>query len=205
MFGQTWHRNLIASLLLTFVLVLMISGTTVVGLRKGMKRGQESWDSFELVVGEDFVRRSKRDFPDLEIRRHEVTRIKENATGLYVETKLRDRAIGIPRALIDYRDARELSCWIPLVHAEPLGWPSITLLLVIPVIGFVLFALLLLSTNSWVVIATGSLLLIWLSVSIWVIRRSVQTSAHMKRLTLFTVIPLLAVIARLIQAIQRLR
>jgi hypothetical protein len=125
MFGQTWHRNSIASLLSTVIFVLIIFGATALGLRKGMKRGQESWDSFELVVGEDFVLRRKKDFPDLEIQRHEVTRIRESANGLSVETKLRDRAIGIPRALTDYEAARERLCrWMPLVHVQPLGWTA---------------------------------------------------------------------------------
>jgi hypothetical protein len=72
-----------------------------------------------------------------------------------------------------------------------------------PVITVILFAVLLMSTNDWVVVATGVPLLIGLSVSIWLIPRSVQTSAHMKRVSLLTVLPLLAVIAKLIQAIQR--
>jgi hypothetical protein len=207
MFGQTWHRNSTASLLPTVIFLLIIFGATALGLWKGMKRGQESWDSFELVVGEDVVLRRKKDFPDLEIQRHEVTRIRESTHGLSMATKLRDRAIGIPRALTDYEDARErLGRWMPLVQVQPLGWTApIRWIWVIPVIAVILFALFLMSTNSWVVIAAGVLLLIWLSVAIWHIRRSVQTSAHMKRLSLLTVLPLLAVIAKLIQAIQRLR
>jgi hypothetical protein len=207
MFGQTWHQNSIASLLPTIVFVLLFSGALVAGFRKGIKRNQESWDSFELVVGEDFVITRKKDFPELEIQRHEVTRIRESATGLYVETKFKDRTIGIARALTDYEDARErLSRWMPLVREPPRGWTAPTRWMwTSPVITIFLFALVLMSTNNWVVVAAGVPLLIGLSVGIWVIRRSVQTSAHTKRVSLLTVLPLLAIIARLIQAIQRLR
>lgn len=207
MFGQTWHRDSIASLLPTIVLVLIVCGALAGGSRKGMKRNQESWDSFELVVGEDFVIRRQKDFPDLEIQQHEVTRVRETITGLYVETELRDRRIGIPSALIDYEDARErLSRWMPLVQVPSRWWAIPTRWMWMPpVITMSLFALCLLSTNNWVVVAAAVPLLIGLSGSIWLLRRSVQASTHMKRLSLLTVLPLLAIIARLIQAIQRLR
>lgn len=203
MFGQTWHRDSLPAV----VGVLIVFGALALGLRKGIKRNQESWDSFELVAGEDFVLRRKRDFPDLEIQRHEVIRIRESAYGLYVETKLKDRAIGIPRALTDYEDARErLSRWMPLAHVPPHGWTALTRWMWMPpVITMILFALFFMTATNWVIFATGVPLLIGLSVSIWLIRRSVQTSAHMKRLSLLTVLPLLAIIAKLIQAIQRLR
>jgi hypothetical protein len=207
MFGQTWNPNSIASLSPAVVFVLLVFGALALGLRKGIRRFQESWDSFELVVGEDFVIRRKKDFPELEIQRHEVTRIRESVSDLYVETKLKDRAIGIPRAMCDYEDARErLSRWMPVADVPPRGWAAPTRWMWMPgVITTALTALVLLSTNYWVVVAAGVPLFIGLSLSIWFIRRSVQTSAHMKRVSLLTLLPLLAVIARLIQAVQRLR
>lgn len=207
MFGQTWQWGSIRSLLPSFLCFLIISGALASGLRKGLKRNQESWNSFELVVGEDFVIRKIKDFPELEIQRHEVTAIKETPTGLYVKTKLSDRTIGIARALVDYDDAKErLSSWMPLMHEHPRGWTAATRWVwVFPLITILLFALCFLSTNSWVVVGTGVPLLIGLSVSIWLTRRSVQTSAHMKRISLLTALPLVAIIAKLIQAIQKLR
>lgn len=157
MFGQTWHRDSIASLLPTIVFVLVIFGALASGLRKGLKRNQESWDSFELLVGEDFVIRRKKDFPGLEIQRHEVTRVRETATGFYVETKMKDRTIAIARALTDYEDAKErLSRWMPLVQEPPHGWTAPTRWIwMSPVITLTLFALCLMSTNNWVVVASG--------------------------------------------------
>ena len=205
--GQTWERDSITSLLPAFLFVLLGLGALAVGLRKGIKRNQESWASFELVVGEDSVIRRIKDFPELEIQRHEVTRIRETAAGLCVETKLKDRTIGIARALIDYEDARErLSPWMPPVNEPPQGWTTpIRWMWVYPLITLILFAVFYMTTSSWLIVATGVPLLIGLSVAIWLIRRSVQVSAQMKRLSLLTVLPLLAIIAKLIQAIQKLR
>ena len=136
-----------------------------------------------------------------------MTAIKETETGLFVKTKLRDRTIGINRALVDYEDAKEkLNHWIPLVPEPSHGWASSTRWMwMFPIVTMLLFALCLMSTNDWVVVATGVPLFVGLSVSIWLIRRSVQTSAHMKRLSLVTALPLLAIIAKVVQAIQRLK
>lgn len=205
--GQTWERDSITSLLPAFLFVLLGLGGLAVGLRKGIKRNQESWASFELVVGEDSVIRRIKDFPELEIQRHEVTRIRETAAGLCVETKLKDRTIAIARALIDYEDARErLSRWMPPVNEPPQGWTApIRWMWVYPLITLILFAVFYMTTSSWLIVATGVPLLIGLCVAIWFIRRSVQVSAQMKRLSLLTVLALLAIIAKLIQAIQKLR
>jgi hypothetical protein len=207
MFGPT-HHNLIASLVAAVVFLLISFAAIASGLRKGFQRNQESWDSFELVIGEDFVIRRKKDFPDLEIQRDEVARIRESATGLSVETKFKGRTIGIARELTDYEDAKErLSRWKPLVHEPPRGWAAPTRWIwIFPVITLALFAVCFMSKNSWIVITTGMPLLIGLSVSIWLIRRSVQLSAHTKRVSLLlSVLPLLIIIAKVIQAIQSLR
>lgn len=205
--GQTWERDSITSLLPAFLFVLFVFGALAVGLRKGIKRNQESWDSFELVVGDDSVIRRIKDFPELEIQRHEVTRIRETAAGLCLETKLKDRTIGIARALVDYEDARgRLSRWMPPVNEPQQGWTApIRWMWVYPVITLILFAVFYMTTSNWLIVATGVPLLIGLSVAIWLIRRSVQVSAQMKRLSLLTLLPLLAIIAKLIQAIQKLR
>jgi hypothetical protein len=207
MFGEILHEDSIASLLPPIVFALIVSGMLVMGVQKGIKRHKESWDSFELVVGEDFVIRRIKDFPELEIQRREVIRIRETTTDLYVETQAKDRTIGIARTLTDYKDARDrLSRWMPLVQEPPRKWTAPTRWIwMAPLITVILFAFCFMSTNNLVVVAAGLPLAIWLSVSMWILRRSVQVSAHMKRLSLLTVLPLLAIIAKLIQAIHGLR
>jgi hypothetical protein len=205
-FGETWQRDSVASLLPTFLFVLIVLGALAVGLRKGNRRNQESWNSFELVVGEDFVIRKIKDFPELEIKRHEVTAIRESAVGLHVETNLKDRTIGIASALVDYDDAKErLSRWMPVQQLTQ-GWTtSIYWMWGLPVIFIVLFGGFYMTTRSWVIVATGVPLLAGLLWSVWYIRKSAQVSAHMKRLSLFTLLPLLAIAAKLILAIRHWR
>lgn len=207
MFGQTWHRDSIASFLPAVVAVLVLFGALAGGLRKGIKRNRESWDSFELVVGEDFLIRRKKDFPELEIQRHDMTRIRETASGLYVETQVKDRTIGIARALVNYEDARErLSRWLPPVHEPQQGWTAPTRWMwIYPSIMLVFCAVFFMSKSNWAIVVTGIPLVLALIMSIWLLRRSVQVSTRIKRQALIFVLPLLAIIARLILAIQNLR
>jgi hypothetical protein len=156
------------------------------------------------VIGEDFLIRRIKDFPELESQRHEVTVIRENAAGLHVETKEKGRAIGIAPALIDYEDARDrLSRWMAPVWESQQGWLSPTRWMWgLPLLFLFLFGCFYLATRSWIIIATGVPLIGGLSWSLWFIRKSVQVSAHMKRLSLFTFLPLLAIVVKLIQAIR---
>lgn len=187
--------------------ILLCLGAMGVGLRKGIKRNRESWDTFELLLGEDFVIRRIRDFPELEIHRDEVTRIREAPSGLYVETKLKDRFIGISRDLIDYQDARDnLARWMLLVTEPPQAWASPRRWIWFsPVVTVVLFAVFLSATTDWVIVATALPLLIVLAASVWLVRRSVQVPVRAKRLSLLTILPMLAILSKLFMVAWRLR
>jgi hypothetical protein len=173
---------------------------------KGVKRNHESWISYELLIGEDFLIRRIKDFPELEIQRHEVTAIKESAVGLHVETNLKDHAIGIASALVEYADAKErLSRWMPVQELQQ-GWvTSSRSMWGLPLLFLALFGVFYMATRSWIIVTTGMPLLAGLAWSMWLIRRSVQVSAHMKRLSLFAFLPLLAIASKLILAIRNWR
>ncbi len=202
-FGDSWQTGSIASVLPSLLVILFVLGAIAFGFKKGLKRNQESWDSYELVIGEDFLIRRIKDFPELEIQRHEVTAIKESSTGLRVETKLKGRAIGIASALVGYEDAKErLSRWgVPLQELRQ-GWITPTRWMwALPLIVIFLFACFYLAASSSVVVGTGVPLLVGLSWSLWFIRKNLQVPAHMKRWSLITVLPLLAIAAKLILSI----
>jgi hypothetical protein len=108
-----WQRVSFVSLAPYFILTMLLIGALATGLLKGMKQNREAWNTYELIIGEDFLIRRIKNFPELEIRRHEITSIKESPAGLQVETSSRDRTIGIASSLVDYEDARaRLSQWM---------------------------------------------------------------------------------------------
>jgi hypothetical protein len=204
---QDWRGDSIASLIPAVVVIVIIFSALAVGVKKGTKLNQEAWNSYELLIGEDFLIRRMKDFPELEIQRHEVTAIKESATGLSVETHLKDRTIGIAFALVDYEDAKvRLSRWMLPVQVSQQGWMTPTRLMwVLPMLTGIFFACFIMTTSSWAIVATGVPLLIGLSWSMWRIRKSLQVSAQMKRLSLMTALPLMAIVVKLIQAIIKWR
>ncbi len=205
-FGDNWRQGSITSLLPALFVILIVFGALVRGVVKGVKRNQESWISYELVIGEDFLIRRIKDFPELEIQRHEVTAIKESAAGLHIETNLKDRAIGIASALVDYDDAKErLSRWLPVQESKQVWTTPSRLMWGLPLLFLFLFGCFYMTARSWIIVATGMPLLVGLTWSLWFIRKSVQVSAHMKRLSLFTFLPMLAIAAKLIQAILNWR
>jgi len=205
-FGDTWRQGTIASLLPALFVVLVVLGALVFGTMKGIKRNYESWNSYELVIGEDFLTRRIKDFPELEIQRHEVTAIRESAVGLHVETNVKDRAIGIASALVDYDGAGErLSRWMPVQQLQQGRMSPSHWMWGLPLLYLLLFGGFYMTTRSWIIVTTGIPLLVGLSWSLWFIRKSVQVSTHMKRLSLITFLPLLAIAAKLILAIRNWR
>ena len=205
-FGDSWRRGPIISLLPALFALLITLAALVFGVMRGIKRNKESWISYELTIGEDFLIRRIKDFPELEIQRHEIIAIKESAVGLHVETKLKGRAIGIASALVDYDNAKErLNQWIP-IQASQQGWMSSgSWIWGLPLLFLALFGGFYVSDKSWVIVATGTPLLVGLSWSIWSIQKSVQVSAHMKRLSLLAFLPLLSIAAKLFLAIRNWR
>jgi hypothetical protein len=202
-FGDSWKRG---SIVLLFPLLLIISfifSAMAIGVKKGVKRNQESWLSYELLIGEDFLIRRMKDFRELEIQRHEITAIKEDASGLRVETNLKDRVIGIAPALVDYEDARaRLSQWMaPVPESQPAWLTPARWTLVLPLLVLIFFAFFFLATRSWIIVSTGVPLLVVLTWSLSTIRKTIQLSAHTKRLSFIGILPLLAIATRLILAI----
>src|SRR5260370_41183945 len=85
---------------------MLLIGALASGLLKGMKQNREAWNTYELIIGEDFLIRRIKNFPELEIRRDEITSMKESPAGLQVERGSRNRTIGIASSLVDYEDSR---------------------------------------------------------------------------------------------------
>jgi protein-S-isoprenylcysteine O-methyltransferase Ste14 len=197
--GGSWRGDATAGFLPMVFCLVLVSVLLAIGLWIGMKRSRETWDSVELVIGEDFVIWRMKDYPELEIQSREVTAIKESSTGLRIETNQRGRRIGIASSLINYDDAKErLSRWMPVQRIEK-GWLTTSRwILALPLIVIFLFSGFELATRSWVIVATGVPLLAVISWSAWSIHRNGQGSVKGKRLSLLMFFPLIAIVTKLI-------
>src|SRR5260370_40510728 len=118
-----WQRVSLEALAPYFILTMFLIGALATGLIKGMKQNREAWNTYELIIGANFLIRRIKNFPEPEIRRDEITSIKENPSGLQDETNSRDRTIVIASSLVDYEDARaRLSQWMTPTRRTQQGW-----------------------------------------------------------------------------------
>src|SRR5437660_6965481 len=76
---------------------------------------KEKWDSIVLDFCSDRLLRRLPHYPDLEVRREEVTTIRESSRGLTIKTISRPKALFVSSGLADYDDFRNrLFAWVPM-------------------------------------------------------------------------------------------
>jgi hypothetical protein len=118
------------------VILVSLGFGAVRALKWQRKNGKQSWDSYQLSLSENAMRRFIGQLPAVEIVRPEVTRIIDApGDGLTVTTADRQRFIFIPEQLIGYPSVRaELSSWrsferqrLLRVRAAQMGWTLLVL------------------------------------------------------------------------------
>lgn len=202
-FVDSLRSGSISSILPAVFVLIFLLGTLALGVKIGNKRIRDSWRSYELIIGEDFLIRKMKDHQEIEIRRSEITAIKEADNGLRVQTKQKGREIGIPSALVGYEDAKSrLRQWgVPLSDSQHAWVQSSQRVVVFSLLGLALICAFFLASKSWIVVVTGVptvAILLW---SIVHIQKSVSVSTSMRRLSILTILTLLAIVAKLILAI----
>ena len=83
------------------------------GFRAQLKSGKTVWDSYELTISDNILRRVTANLPPAEMFRTEVTRIIDaKGEGLTVATADRHRFIFVPEQVVGYGEVRErLASW----------------------------------------------------------------------------------------------
>jgi hypothetical protein len=116
------------------LMVLALAFSVFRSFRAQIKSGKAAWDSYDLTLSENVMRRQIVNLPPIEILRPEVTRIVEaKGEGLTVATGDRHRFIFIPEQVIGYDEVRaRLAGWR---HFEPprrarnrlivIGWSTV--------------------------------------------------------------------------------
>jgi len=206
-FADSWRSDSITSVLPAVIVLIFLLGALAVGVKIGNNRIRDSWLSYELTIGEDFLIRRMKDHPEIEIQRSEITAIREDGTGLRVQTKQRGYEIGIPSGLVGYEDAKSrVSQWgVPLSNSQHSWVESSDWVVRFSLISLALIGVFFVASRSWIEIVTGVptvAILLW---SIVHIQRGPNTSASTKRFSLLAVLSLLAIAARLVLAIVNWR
>jgi len=167
------------------------------GVRRSFRRQQLSWQSFELSLSSEGIRRRMTGYPDIHIRRDEIKRIDEHGEWLVVRTTRPGPGLIIPKGLEGFEEVRhEL---LSRHHVEKqrgsdhqrLVW---SLLTVVATLGA--FAVLALSTDPLIVVPLAAMMVIGAGWAIWVVRRSPHIDERTKRTIWFVLLPALAAVIK---------
>jgi len=205
---REWLQGSLLSLLPHVLILTFIGALFVFSFRRAMKKQRENWLAYELLVDEDFVIRRMPGLSEMEIRREEVTAIRQNSQGLSIETSLRQRTLGVPSVLEEFDEVRaRLSEWMPPTELRRAGWKnSPHLLYGVIIVEMGLFIVFFLSTRSWLLVCSGvplfGGLVWWCSV---LVQRSAQLAPRIKRSIWFVILPMMAIAFRLGEAILNWR
>ncbi len=94
------------------IIVGAIAFGSVRALRMAKKNERAAWETYQLTLGPNVLRRSVVNLPAVEILRTEVTRIDAGVDGLSVATADRQRFVFVPRELVDFEEVRSrLAAW----------------------------------------------------------------------------------------------
>ena len=173
-------------------------------LYRAYRRQLRQIESYRLFISPEEIRREITGLPVLSIHREDVRAIELHPSGaITVKTERAAQLLLIP-AEIRNRDVllRELSEWrTPQpVSASPSSFKAIVTALAV-LAGF---AVTMLSRTPSIVIAVGSALALALAISCVLIWRHKQLSASTRRRAFFALLPLAAIVVRVIAAFQQL-
>jgi hypothetical protein len=204
---REWLQGSLLSLLPHVLALTFIGGLFFFSFRRAIKKQRENWLAYELHVSKDFVIRRMPGLREMEIRREEVTAIRQNAHGLTLETSSRQRTLGVPSTLEEFDEVRARLCeWMSPTEMRQAMWKhSPNLLYVVIIVELGLFIVFFLSTQSWLLVCSGAPLfggLIW---SLVMVQRSAQLAPKMKRTMWIILLPLVAIGFRLVEAIRNWR
>jgi hypothetical protein len=126
---------------LTVATVFIVAGFV---FYRSTKRLRESWQTYTLMIGDDLILRQQSHYPDITIRREEITKIQRVFTGdIVVKTKEWMKFISIPRSLNGIEEVEQILNQWKSVKQAPNQKLFLALTILVSVASFfgILFAL----------------------------------------------------------------
>lgn len=206
-FKLAWQTGSLNSLWLPAFVAVAVSFMVVSAFRRATKREIELLNSVEIMLGPDFVLRKIKDYPDVEIHRDEITAIKESSAGLRILTSSANRGLRVGIAMEEFEDIRaRLAQWTPLIPESQSFWtaPGNLVMVSVPLVALSM-GVVLYSTNLWINLAVGIPLLAFL---IWAVIRILKTPylpRATKRPFLIVLIATVAIAGKIIITVLHVR
>lgn len=200
-FGLSVARGQTAGLLVSVPVVAAAVGFV---LYKAYRRQLRQLGTFEIRISGDQLTRSMDGVQPLTLHRGEVARIEEHATGeLTVHAEEKSRSVRIPAAM-ERRDEllAELAAWQTIEPGGSVRASTHSTLVAVAVV--LAFGITIASPNPLVVAVVGSLLFATVVTSLVLIARNAQLPASTRRLSWIGIIPALAILSRVLNALRQL-
>lgn len=197
MLSQTQESQTSIMDVLPFLLPIMLI-TIGIGLRKGIKRQQALWDSYELTIDidEEIITRKQENVPNVSIWFDEIVGIEETPNGDYLIKSINKfDFINIPKAVINREEL------VPIIQdmgeitkqsASKINLPIFTSIGTI-----ILFAIFFISQNKIIAVGTGIILIVSMIWSYIQIQKSKSIDKKSKKGMLLLAFVLFSIISKL--------
>ena len=164
------------------------------GVRQALRRQRLAWQSFELSLTPEGLHRRMAGYPDVEIRRDEISAIEERPSGLVVRSRPGGQALLIPKGLVGFDEVRQ---HLTAHHSiqKPGGDTNRLVSQMLAVVATVgVFAVVFLSTDPRVVVPLALIMLAGAAWTIWAVRRSPDIDERTKRTIWIVLMPALGAV-----------
>jgi hypothetical protein len=189
-----------------FIIVLLLLIVSFFGVLRGLRQQHKLWLSYRLILDDNSIKRtnSGKLLPDLTIQYSDISKITETpGVGLNVQASNPPRQIGVPVTLEGYSEFwRELAKRhrIDLMPKHPSQWMQFMPLL-INLLTLVGFAVNFLSTNSYIIAGTGTMLFVIMLGNLVVIQQNKDTTRQAKQRAWLFLLPAFLIASRVLVAI----
>ncbi len=188
-----------------WVAALLILLTLGISIRQSVRRQEQSWSSYRVILDEAAIIRRQAELPEITIPYGEIVRITEAADlGLGIQGTSASQQIGVPQTLENYAEFRaELARRhaiesMPEARSKSLqALPILTALLALAA-----FAITFTAANRYVVAVVGTLLFAGMLLSLVSIQRNPNSTKQVRRNSWLVLIVLLAIAVRVYFAIS---
>lgn len=167
----------------------------VIALRSTFSQYHARWQTYELHVTPESIRRTMQGHPDVEIRRADIARVEDRDVGLIVHGRGREEHLIVPRGVAGFEELRSEirpAAGVQLPDTRHIA----ALAIVASLAGVAAFAVGSISRHPLVVLACG---LAFLAFAIWtivIVRRNPHMDADMRRNIWMALVPAIALIGR---------
>ena len=171
------------------LLIGIISAAISIGTFRGLKRTKEILESYKLIISENSITREQLNIPSISIPISDITKISKNYNGSFtIWGKNSNQIIGIPAKIENYEGFEYLLNQIMPVKPEHKSKFPVSIL------SYVLFAVLIITTNKILIACSGSVISFNIIYSFIQIERSKHLDNRTKRLNYWSVLVLASVV-----------